>query len=133
MYKGKILINRMKDEKGSQTIEFIGLLPIMFLILALFYQILITVYSVNLVQSAANEAAKIYSTTGDKVIAENAAGKIIRTNDSLELVGLDFPMAGKLFTAKINVKYHIKYLPDSFSDKFSPLLINYEAHSRVIE
>ncbi|WP_133578877.1 TadE family protein [Aureibacillus halotolerans] len=48
-------------ENGSISIEFLGILPIFLLFVALFWQFLVTGFALMTVQSAVNEAAMVYS------------------------------------------------------------------------
>lgn len=51
----------VSNEKGSVTVEFIAILPFVFLIMLICWQFLVGVYGVIISQSAANEAAKVYA------------------------------------------------------------------------
>lgn len=70
MYK---LNEKLKSEEGSSTIEFLGILPFILLVVMIAWQLIISVQAVVVAQSAANEAAKVYSITEDSFEATEAA------------------------------------------------------------
>ena len=59
---GKHLNERVKerlDERGSSTIEFLGMIPLVFLVIMIAWQFIAGAHAVILAESAANEAAKV--------------------------------------------------------------------------
>lgn len=124
----------LKNEKGSSTIEFIGVLPFAFLMLMIIWQFIVSVHGVVVTQSAANEAAKVYSLTKESEEATEAAKKIVSTAGNY----LSFTSApvneGKDFTVKVNVKIHLVFLPKKLFNYNPPSLsFSSEVHGRVIE
>lgn len=102
------------NEKGSVTVEFIAILPFVFLIMLICWQFLVGVYGVIISQSAANEAAKVYAITGNSGEAMqaaknvvNAAGGYISFNDC-DITG----NGSGYFTAKVGVQMELAFLPD---------------------
>ncbi|MBS4175854.1 TadE family protein [Bacillus sp. FJAT-49736] len=76
----KIRKKYIGNEDGSATLEFIGMIPLVFIIVMVAWQLIVAVHSAVLAQSAANEAAKVYSLTTDPYDAEDSAKKIIDTS-----------------------------------------------------
>lgn len=116
----------LKNEKGSATVEFIGILPFVFLILLILWQFLTGVYAVIIAQSAANEAAKVYAITKSSSEAKDAAEQIVNTAGG----GISFDSGnisgdGSYFTARVEVDLDLVFLPD-FIKK------NMEEEDRVI-
>ena len=60
------LKQRLKNEKGSASIEFLGMVPYVFLLMVMSWQMVIGAFAYITVQSAANEAAKVYATTSNE-------------------------------------------------------------------
>ncbi|WP_421617149.1 TadE family protein [Brevibacillus sp. TJ4] len=107
--------NYLKNEKGSVTVEFIGILPFVFLILLILWQFLTGVYAVIIAQSAANEAAKVYAVTRNTDEAMNAARHIVSSagagisyDSGRSLISYD----GSYFTARIGVDLDLFFIPD---------------------
>lgn len=81
-------LERLKEEKGAVSIEFLGTLPYYFLFFLLLWQVVASGYAVVTARSAANEAAKIYSMTGSRSEAEQTARAIIGNSSGLQFQGL---------------------------------------------
>lgn len=72
----------IENEDGSAILEFIGMIPFVFIIVIIGWQLIVAVHSTVLAQSAANEAAKVYSLTTDPYEAESSANKIINAGNN---------------------------------------------------
>ncbi|EJL31352.1 TadE/TadG family type IV pilus assembly protein [Brevibacillus sp. BC25] len=126
----------VSNEKGSVTVEFIAILPFVFLIMLICWQFLVGVYGVIISQSAANEAAKVYAITGNSGEAiqaaksvVNAAGGYISFNEG------DITWDGNgYFTAKVGVQMELGFLPDWLYIKEEDRYISFdrEMKSRVM-
>ncbi|WP_419878339.1 TadE/TadG family type IV pilus assembly protein [Brevibacillus centrosporus] len=113
---------KLKDERGSVTVEFIGILPFVFLILLILWQFLTGVYAVIIAQSAANEAAKVYAITGNSGEALDAAQHIVgRAGGGIAYNGGESSISGdgSYFTARVGVNLDLFFLPDFIKDNMS--------------
>lgn len=121
------------NEKGSASIEFIGIIPLVFLIMLILWQFLISAYAVIITQSAANEAAKVYSITESASEAYAAASTIVNTaGSSIEFSGSTISGADD-FKATVSVKIKFVFLPDEWfaSPPFHPF--SSDASGKVIQ
>ncbi|MED4585369.1 TadE family protein [Brevibacillus choshinensis] len=108
-------MGRINGQKGSATVEFLGILPFVFLILLILWQFLSGVYAVIIAQSAANEAAKVYAITGKSIEALDAAQKIVGSAGggiAYNGGGSGISGDGSYFTAKVGVHLDLFFLPD---------------------
>lgn len=111
----RFLRARLNNEQGSITVEFIGILPFVFLILLILWQFLTGVYAVIIAQSAANEAAKVYSITKNGGEALDAARRIVETAGggiSYNGGGSSVSADGSYFTATVGLHMELFFLPD---------------------
>ena len=53
----------IRNEKGSMSIEFLGILPFYFLFFLLLWQVVASGYAVLSLKSAANDGAQVYALT----------------------------------------------------------------------
>lgn len=123
---------KLKNEKGSATIEFLGIMPFMLLVAVIMWQLVVTVHGAVLIQSAANEAGKVYSITKDKGKASAAAQDIISAGSGY-LTFQSAPISGdKNYTAKVNARIQFVFLPKKYfgSPSYS---FSSTAKGRVIE
>lgn len=108
-------MGRINGQKGSATVEFLGILPFVFLLLLILWQFLTGVYAVIIAQSAANEAAKVYAITGKSDEALDAAQKIVGSAGggiTYHGGGSGISGDGSYFTAKVGVHLDLLFLPD---------------------
>ncbi len=115
------LKEKVKSEEGSSTIEFLGILPFILLVIMIAWQLIVTVQAVVVAQSAANEAAKVYSITEDSYEAMQAAKKIVDVGGSyLTFTGAS-GMTKKDFTTTVNVDIDLIFIPKKiFPGKSTP-------------
>ncbi|MBU5214815.1 pilus assembly protein [Heyndrickxia oleronia] len=101
----------LKKEDGSATIEFLGMIPFVLILVAIIWQFGVTIHAVVVAKSAANEAAKVYSLTQDTNEASDAAKKIVDMNgNNISFQDTSIP-PGKKFKATVNVKINYIFLP----------------------
>src|SRR5699024_2525517 len=112
-YSMKLLKRRFKNEDGSATIEFLGILPLALLLLMIIWQFIVGINGVLVTQSAANEYAKVYSITQNAGEASAAADNILSTaGNYLQSQGVSVSNLGsKEFTAEANVNIRLVFLP----------------------
>ncbi|PFG03894.1 TadE/TadG family type IV pilus assembly protein [Bacillus sp. es.034] len=105
------LKEKLKSEEGSSTIEFLGILPFILLVVMIAWQLIVSVQAVVVAQSAANEAAKVYSITEDSVEATEAAKRIVNAGGSYLTFSGASGMANKDFTTSVEVEIDLVFLP----------------------
>lgn len=102
------------DEKGSATIEFLGMVPLIFMTMLIIWQFIAGFHGLMMAESAANEAAKVYSVTADAGEASSAAQKIVEAGGSyVSFSGA--PISGtNNFTANVSINIDFVFLPAKF-------------------
>ncbi|SFD94476.1 hypothetical protein SAMN05216238_10663 [Lentibacillus persicus] len=128
------LKRKLKNEDGSATIEFIGILPLALLLLMIIWQFIVGINGVLVTQSAANEYAKVYSITQNTSEATQAANTILSSaGDYLQPQGVSGG-GSKEFTAQANVNIRMVFLPSEiFGYQIPSIPYSATASSRVIE
>lgn len=115
---------QLSNEKGSVTIEFIGILPLIFLFMLICWQFLIGVYGNIVAQSAANEAAKVFAITGNQDSALNAAKKVLSgAGGGIGFNGGDSYIENQgngYFKVTVGANLEIVFLPDILTDNMEP-------------
>ncbi|WP_167578720.1 TadE family protein [Jeotgalibacillus proteolyticus] len=102
------------DERGSATIEFIGIVPLVFFVLLFVWQLIAGAHGLILAHSAVNEAAKVYSVTAEAGEASQAAESIIQAGGSHVSFG-GAPISGTdQFTASVTIRIDMVFLPSAF-------------------
>ncbi|HZG17677.1 MAG TPA: TadE family protein [Candidatus Bathyarchaeia archaeon] len=125
------------SEKGSVTVEFIGILPLVFLIMMICWQFLVGVYGVITAQAAANEAAKVYAITRNSGEALNAARNVVNAAGG----GIGYVSGnidhGTYFTANVSVSVDLIFIPDWIRKNMDPddrvITFEREITGRVIQ
>ncbi|MBS4193292.1 pilus assembly protein [Bacillus sp. FJAT-49705] len=125
----------LKNERGSAIIEFVSMVPLVLLLMMILWQFLVAGYAVIITQSAANEAAKVYSVTKDSSEANNAAKKIINSaKATLKLNGaVAIDSSGRNFEATVKVDMTLKFLPKKFLGTVPPLTFEKSISGRTVE
>ncbi|UFJ39240.1 pilus assembly protein [Brevibacillus humidisoli] len=130
------------NQKGSVTVEFIGILPAVFIGMLVLWQFLMGVYAVIVTQSAANEAAKVYSITENESEAEQAAEKIVETVGetlTFDSLSISNTTSDGYFTVNVDVSFNLTFLPDIITknvvdedEQYLAIPIEQELRSRKI-
>lgn len=104
---------KIKNEEGSATIEFLGMVPLVFSVMMIAWQFIAGFHGLMIAESAASEAAKVYSVTADVGEATNAAQNIVDAGGSyISFAGA--PISGSNnFTASVSVNIDFVFLPAS--------------------
>ncbi|TFD99387.1 MULTISPECIES: TadE family protein [Jeotgalibacillus] len=104
-------IKERLDERGSMTIEFLGMIPLVFIVIMIAWQFIAGAHAVILAESAANEAAKVYSVTAEASEASAAAEQIVSAGG--QHVGFaGAPISGTdQFSAAVSVDIALVFLP----------------------
>lgn len=126
----------LKNERGSAIIEFISMVPLVLLLMMILWQFLVAGYAVIITQSAANEAAKTYSVTKDRMEANAAAEKIVQNakatlklNGNVNIVDLN----SRDFKATVTVDLSLKFLPKKILGILPPLTFDKSINGRTVE
>ncbi|MBS4179491.1 TadE family protein [Lederbergia citrea] len=123
----------IQNEEGSATIEFLGILPFILLVVVIMWQLIVSIHAVILVQSAANEAGKVYSLTKNRGEASAAAQEIISAGGSY-LSFQSAPISGeKNYTATVNANIRFVFLPQKYFGAAPSYSFSSTAKGRVIE
>lgn len=130
-----------ENEKGSATIEFLSMVPLVLLIMLIFWQFLVAGYAVIITQTAANEAAKVYSVSevetdpvSAREDAEKAAKKVIsNSGKNLEFQDLSTNRTGRDFTMTVKVNMNLLFIPEDIVGKLSQVTFSKSINGRVME
>lgn len=126
----------LKNERGSAIIEFVSMVPLVLLLMMILWQFLVAGYAVIITQSAANEAAKVYSVTKDPGKAHSAAEKIVQNaKATLKLNGYVNiqDLNSRDFKATVTVDMTLKFLPKKFLGVLPPLTFDKSISGRTVE
>jgi Flp pilus assembly protein TadG len=129
------IIEKLKNEKGSSTIEFLGILPLILLVVMIAWQLIVSVQAVVVAQSAVNEAAKVYSITENSSEASQAARNIVDAGGSYLTFNGASGMTQKDFTANVSVSIDLVFLPEKIMPGNATPSISYtsKATGKVIK
>ncbi|MGM8214854.1 TadE/TadG family type IV pilus assembly protein [Bacillaceae bacterium W0354] len=126
------IFKRVQNEDGALSIEFLGILPFFFLLFIILWQVVASGYAIYTLKTAANEGAKVYALTEDKVEAENTIIEIIGgttvlvfKDSNVEALG-----AGK-FKLKLEASHPLIFVPDKWKPSTS-ISLNESITSRVL-
>lgn len=124
----------LKNDKGSISLEFIGVLPFFFLFMLLIFQGFVLGYALITSQSAVNEAAKVYAEGDTLTESKQAAQKIVGNSSYLTLNSLTIPSqeSDGDFEVRANVSIDLMFIPDKWKS-ISSITFNQSASSRVID
>lgn len=125
--------NQLRKEDGSATIEFLGIVPLVFLLILIFWQFAVGIHGIIVAQSAANEYAKVYSVTKNASEARAAADEIMSTaSDSISYSAS--VSGGKEFKVDLQLQISFVILPDALFGGGEPTVsYSTSARGRVIE
>lgn len=115
---GKKLI--IRNEKGSMSIEFLGVLPFYFLFFLLLWQVVASGYAVLSLKSAANDGAQVYALTGNYTDAVETVKESIGSSNLISNVTVSVPPAGNgLFELSISAKHALVFIPEKWKSTMS--------------
>lgn len=114
------------------------MIPYVFLLMVLLWQLVVGAYALITAQSAANEMAKVFSVTEDEAEAKraareiiNATGNSIKYNSRHSTISSPHSSTGS-FTANVRVDLELVFLPDRFFPNPLRIPIDQKSVSRVI-
>ncbi|PWW17619.1 TadE-like protein [Cytobacillus oceanisediminis] len=130
------LRKKLTNEQGSATIEFLAMVPLVLLIMMIFWQFLVAGYAVIISQSALNEAAKTYAiTSGDLGEASSAASEFINeAGGNLDFVRVEESYRnGNNFGLTLHVNLNLIFIPDKYVGKLPKVSFQKSVSGRVMD
>lgn len=122
----------IRNEKGSMSIEFLGILPFYFLFFLLLWQVVASGYAVLSLKSAANDGAQVYALTGDYDDAVKAVEKSIGSSNLITDISVPYPTKKDgLFEFKITAKHPLVFIPKKWKSTMS-VAIDSKATGKVM-
>lgn len=108
------------NEKGSMSIEFLGVLPFYFLFFLLLWQVVASGYAVLSLKSAANDGAQVYALSGNYTDAVDAVNESIGSSSLINDVAVSVPSAGNgLFELNITAQHPLVFIPEKWKSTMS--------------
>ncbi|WP_163102950.1 pilus assembly protein [Peribacillus alkalitolerans] len=121
-----------KNEEGSVSLEFLGILPFYFMFFLLLWQVVASGYAVLSAKTALNDAAKTFASTNDTVEAELIAKEAIGSSSVISYEGLRVtPGADGRFTMTLESEHFLIFVPPQWKDKTS-VSLSMDAVGRVL-
>lgn len=126
--------HNFNNEKGSMTLEFIGILPFLFLFFLLLWQVVASGIAIISTQSAVNEATEVYAVSQDLGEAQQKAQKIVGSGDLVSYSGFSIlsKQSNGNFDAKLKVDLYFAFLPNDWQDDV-PIPFTVTTSSRVMD
>ncbi|MBD7984753.1 pilus assembly protein [Sporosarcina sp. Sa2YVA2] len=110
----------IRNEKGSMSIEFLGVLPFYFLFFLLLWQVVASGYAVLSLKSAANDGAQVYALSGNYNDAVDAVNESIGSSSLINDVAVSVPSAGNgLFELNITAQHPLVFIPEKWKSTMS--------------
>lgn len=127
------LTKKLREEKGSMTLEFLMVLPYYLLFFLILWQAVASGIAIMKTQSAVNEAAKLYALTEDRSEAENLAKKELGSSDIMAFRGFDIILHSKgEFEAVLEIDHGLVFIPNKWRSKAS-VEFAHSVNSKVIK
>jgi hypothetical protein len=128
---------KLKSEKGSAAIEFLGMVPLVLLLLVALWQFFAGAYAFIVTQSAANEAAKVYAMTENTAEATSAAQEIVSAAGDSIIYNASrtsiSPTSDRQFSANVGVDFELSFMKKLFKGNTPIIPLDAEVSSRVIK
>lgn len=111
----------VKNEKGSLSIEFLGILPFYFLFFLILWQVVASGYALMTLKSAANDGASVYSMTNDlnearQTVRDSIGSGSVLTFDNLEVVSTS---GSGNFKVTVKGTHPLIFVPSQWRDSTS--------------
>ena len=124
----------LKEERGSLSIEFLGILPLYFLLFLILWQVVASGYAVMSLKATASDAAQVYAVSeyyyeAKEVIDQALAGSSILRNHYFVIQNV--PGGSDLFEIKITARHPLVFLPDSMANQ-ALITIDSKATGKVL-
>ncbi|MBP2241758.1 hypothetical protein J2Z40_002330 [Cytobacillus eiseniae] len=125
---------RIREEKGSFTLEFLMVLPYYLFFFLLLWQAVASGMTIMQAQSAVNEAAKIYAITERIDEARDAAKTAIGHSDIMTFDDFDIPPhpGSKEFVAEVKLTHGLVFVPKEWR-KVASMQLTHSATGRVLK
>ncbi|MDE3840776.1 hypothetical protein C0966_15990 [Bacillus methanolicus] len=123
---------RWQNEKGSVSIEFLGILPFYFMLFLLLWQVVASGYAVFTAKTAVNNAAKTYAATNKIDQAEKSAKETLGSSNVItykDLVPTD--LGNGKFKLILYTNHSLTFIPKQWREKAS-LELEQEAIGKVL-
>ncbi|WP_210367932.1 TadE family protein [Bacillus sp. REN3] len=127
---------RLDNEKGSATIEFLAMIPLVLLILMIFWQFLVAGYAVIISQSALNEAAKTYAVTSGNLSETSATASefIDNAGGNLDFVRVEETYrSGNDFKLTLHVNLELIFIPEKYVEALPKVSFQKSVSGRVMD
>ncbi|RCW65832.1 TadE/TadG family type IV pilus assembly protein [Saliterribacillus persicus] len=110
----KKFFKQFQNENGALSFEFLGILPLFFMLFIILWQVVASGYAIHTVQSAANEGAKIFAATQDINEAQDAVQQSIGSSDVLNYSSMNVVTLNGNGKFKLNVEaeHYLIFVPD---------------------
>lgn len=135
MVKGVFTLKKFKtirNERGSMSIEFLGILPFYFLFFLLLWQVVASGYAVLSLKSAANDGAQVYALTGSESDAREAVNESIGNSSLLTNATVTVSPGGDgLFDFTISARHPLVFIPEKWKSTMS-VAIDSKAAGKVM-
>jgi hypothetical protein len=127
------LRKKLREEKGSMTIEFLMVFPYYLFFFLLLWQAVASGITVMKAQSAVNEAAKLYAIKEDVGQSKTLAAAEVGNNDIMEYRDLNvYSQPDGSFEAVLDVRHGLVFVPEKWRSKAS-VEFKHKAIGRVIK
>lgn len=134
MVKQVVFRNKLKNERGSLSIEFLGILPFYFLFFLLLWQVVASGYAVIHLKSVASDAAKVYAVSENYYETEDLIDKAIGNSELLKNHTFEIRKDiynPALFVITLEANHSLVFLPGEFKQKV-PIKLDSKATGKVL-
>jgi hypothetical protein len=114
----KKLLNRVRNEDGALTFEFLGIVPLFFMFFLLLWQVVASGYAVYTLKMAVNEGAKTYSATKSYAEAETRVLEALGSSSVIQYSGMSITNldgSGK-FELEVKANHFLIFVPSQWKD-----------------
>ncbi|WP_108672185.1 hypothetical protein [Peribacillus acanthi] len=121
-----------KNENGSVSLEFLGILPFYFMFFLLLWQVVASGYAVLSAKTALNDAAKTFASTNDAGEAELIAKEAMGSSSVIQYENLSVSTStdGK-FMMTLESEHFLIFVPQQWKEKTS-VSLSMDAVGRVL-
>ena len=110
----------IRNEKGSLSIEFLGILPFYFLFFLLLWQVVASGYAVLHLKSAANDGAQMFAITDSFMEAKDTVMESIGGSNLLKEANVNITLTGdNLFELQIEANHPLVFIPEKWKSTMS--------------
>lgn len=122
----------MQNEKGSVSIEFLGILPFYFMFFLLLWQVVATGYAVFTAKTAVNNAAKTYAETYNLYEAIDTAKETLGTSNVISYKDIQrYNLGSGKFKLVLYTDHSLTFIPKQWKNS-ATLELEQEAIGKVL-